>query len=133
MTQMNTQQQTDKYIEATSEFIKYFNECVKSPQKNIEEQFVRLMKYMTRVVNNTKPKEPVANQFDIPKRRGGRPKRNPDAELKKYKDVYDPEYQKQYYQQNLRCDVPCDVCQRQLSKTNWSKHKNSSVNHARIG
>ena len=49
---------------------------------------------MTRVVKNKKPKEPKENQEDIPKRRGGIPKRDPDAEPKKYKMVYDPEYQK---------------------------------------
>ena len=52
------------------------------------------MRYMTRVVKNKKQKEPVENQEDIPKRRGGRPKRDPDAEPKQYKKVYDPEYQK---------------------------------------
>ena len=67
---------------------------LKSPQKNAEEQFVRLMKYMTRVVKNKKPEEPVENQEDIPKRRGSRPRRDPDAEPTKYKKVYDPEYQK---------------------------------------
>ena len=93
MTEMNNQQQTDKYIETTSEFIKHFNVQVKNPQNSKESQFVRRMKYMTRVVKNKKPKEPVENQEDIPKRRGGRPKKNPDAGPKKY-EVYDPEYQK---------------------------------------
>ena len=66
------------------------------------------MKYMTRIVKN-KPKEPVENQEDIPKRRGGRPKRDPDAEPKKYKTVYDPEYHKIYYQQNFNvmCNAMC--------------------------
>ena len=45
------------------------------------------------MVKNKKPKEPVENQEDIPKRRGGRPKRDPDAEPKKYEKVYAPEYQ----------------------------------------
>ena len=49
---------------------------------------------MTRVVKHKKPKEPVENQEGIPKRRGGRPKRDPDADPKKYERVYDPEYQK---------------------------------------
>ena len=49
---------------------------------------------MTGVVKNKNPKEPVENQEEKPKRRGGRPKRDPDAEPKKYKKVYDPEYQK---------------------------------------
>ena len=49
---------------------------------------------MTRIVRNKKPKEPIENQEDFPKRRGGRPKRDPDAEPKKYKKVYGPEYQK---------------------------------------
>ena len=49
---------------------------------------------MTRVVKRKKPKEPVENQEDIPKRRGGRPKRNPDVEPKKYKKAHGPEYQK---------------------------------------
>jgi len=77
---------------------------------------------MTRVVKNKKPKEPGENQEDIPKRRGGRPTRDPDAEPKKYKNVDDPEYQKKYYQESMKCDVPRDVCQRQRSKTNLSKH-----------
>ena len=47
---------------------------------------------MTRVVRNERPKEPVENQEDIPTRREGIPKRVPDAEPKKYKKVYDPEY-----------------------------------------
>jgi len=49
------------------------------------------MKYMTRIVKNKKPKEPVENQEDMLKRRVGRPERDPDAEPKKYKTVYDPE------------------------------------------
>ena len=40
---------------------------------------------MTRVVKNIRPQGPVENQEDIPKRRGGRPTRDPDAEPKKYK------------------------------------------------
>ena len=85
MTETTNQQQTDKYTEITSEFITQFNGYVENPQKNNEEQFVRLVKYMTRVVKNKNPKEPVENQGDIPKRRGGRPKRDPDVEPKKYK------------------------------------------------
>ena len=50
MTEMNNQQQIGKYIETTSEFVKRFNDYVKNQQKNNEEQYVRLMKYMTRVV-----------------------------------------------------------------------------------
>ena len=88
---MKNQQKTDKHIETTS---KHFNVYIKNLQKNNDEQLVRLMKYMTRVVNHKRPKEPVENQEDIPKRRGGRPKRDPDTEPKKYKKVYDPEYQK---------------------------------------
>ena len=49
---------------------------------------------MTRVVKNKKPREPVESQDDLPKRKGGRPERDPDAEPKKYKKVYDPESQK---------------------------------------
>ena len=56
MAEMNNQQQTDKYIETTSEFVKHFNYYVKHPQKSNEEQFVRLMKYMTRVVKINSPK-----------------------------------------------------------------------------
>ena len=48
----------------------------KNQQKNTEEQFVRLMKCMTRVVKHEKPKEPIENREDIPKRRGGKPKRS---------------------------------------------------------
>jgi hypothetical protein len=77
---------------------------------------------MTRVVKNKKPKEPKENQEDIPKRRGGRPKRDPDAEPKKYKRYMTLNLIKRYYQENLKCDVQCDVCQRQISKTNLSKH-----------
>ena len=80
------------------------------------------MKHMTTVVQNKKPKESVENQDDVPKCRGGRPKRDHDAEPKKYKKVNDPEYQKKYYQGNLKCDMQCDVCQKHISKTNLSKH-----------
>ena len=41
------------------------------------------MKYMTRVVRHKRPKEPVENQENLPKRREGRPKRDSDAEPKK--------------------------------------------------
>ena len=57
MIEMNTQQQTDKFIETTSEFVKHFNDYVKNPQKNNEEHVVRLTKYMTRVVKHNKPKK----------------------------------------------------------------------------
>ena len=50
MTELTNQQQTDKYIETTSEFVKHFNDYVKIPCRNNEKQVVRLMKYMTRVV-----------------------------------------------------------------------------------
>ena len=83
MTEVTSQHQNDEYVETTSEFIKHLNVYVKDPQKNNEEHIVRLMKYTTRVVKIEKPKEPVENQEDIPKRRGGRPKT--DAEPKKYK------------------------------------------------
>ena len=36
MTEMNNQQQIDKYIETTSEFIKRFSDYVKKPQKKNE-------------------------------------------------------------------------------------------------
>ena len=85
MTEMNNQQQTEKYIETTSEFVKHFNDYVENPQKNNDEQFVRLMKYMTGVVKNKKPKEVIENREDIPKRRGGIPRRDPDAEPKNKK------------------------------------------------
>ena len=94
MTEMKNQQQTNKYIETASDFVKQFNDSVKNPQQNNEEQFVRLMKYITRVVKHTKPKEPMENQEDTPKRRGGISNRDPDVEPKKYKNIYDSEYQK---------------------------------------
>ena len=47
MTEMSNQQQTDKHIETTSEFIKQVHDYVENPQKNTEEQFVRLMKCMS--------------------------------------------------------------------------------------
>ena len=47
MTAMNNQQQTDKYIETTSDFL--FNDYVKNPQKN-KVQVLGHMKYVTRVV-----------------------------------------------------------------------------------
>ena len=36
MTEMNSQQQTDKNMETTSELIKHFNDHAKKPQKNNE-------------------------------------------------------------------------------------------------
>ena len=57
MTEMNNWQQIDKYIETTSEFIKHFNDYGRNRQKNDEEQFVRLMKYMARVVKNKAKKK----------------------------------------------------------------------------
>ena len=85
------------------------------------------MKYVKRVVKNKKPKEPVENQEDLPKRRGGRPKGYPDATPKKHKKVYDLEYQKNNTKKNMKCDVQYDVCRRQISKTNLSEHKKTQV------
>ena len=79
------------------------------------------MKYMTRVVRKKRPKEPVENQEDIPKCRVGRPKRDPDAEPKKYETVYVPGYQTNITKKP-KCDWQCYVRQRQISETNFTKH-----------
>ena len=52
MIEMNTQQSTDKHIVTTCEFIRHFNDYIRNPEKKNEEQFVKVMKYMTRIVQD---------------------------------------------------------------------------------
>ena len=50
----------------------------------------------------------------------------PNNKLEDTKRQYDKECFKSYYTTNIRCKIPCDNCDRHITKTNTSRHRTST-------
>ena len=70
--------------------------------------------------NNTNDCPPPPEAEEVPKRKVGRPRRNPDIVL-----ALQPDYYKNQYHEKRKVKIPCAVCSQLVTKNAYPAHKKS--------